>query len=108
MSGTRPGAQPHHRGAHQRLARELVQAANRNPHTQCQADGCKGWGRRTLAEHPNTKTGRKPRWTAGHKVPGKIAHSINDYRPEVDVCGYSDGATLRNTRRQAEPHTEQW
>ncbi len=98
--------QPWHRGPHQRLARAVVAAAAADPSTRCLSDRCKGWGNRTLTEHPPTSTGKPPRWTAGHRVASTIATSIHDYRPEVNVCNYSHGATIGNER--TEPHTERW
>jgi hypothetical protein len=90
----------HHSGPHQRLARLVVNAANANPDTRCARCGL------TLAEHPPAKTGRPPRWTAGHKVDGKVAHTTRDYQPEVDTCGSSAGATHGNQLR--EPHSRTW
>lgn len=92
--------QPWHRGAHQRLARIIVDAANANPNTRCARCG------RTLTEHPPAKTGRPARWTAGHKQDSRIATSIRDYQPEADTCNSSAGATYGNRNR--EPHTETW
>ena len=90
----------HHRGQHQRLARLVVNAANANPDTRCARCG------RTLDQHPDTKTGKRPHWTAGHKVDGKIATSVTDYQPEANTCNYAAGATHGNRNR--ERHTERW
>jgi len=95
----------HHRGTHQVRARQVTRAAYLNPDTVCGAppDVCKGWGNRTLAEHPNTSTGKPPSWHAGHVIAGVVNGEL---RPWVNVCNTSDGAIMRNTR--SEPHSERW
>ena len=96
-----PGRKRAHYGHHHdTVSRQLRAQWYANPDTQCQADNCKGWGNRTLNEHPNTKTGKPPRWEAGHVTPGQVG---GPYRPEIQVCNRSDGAAYGNRRR--EPHT---
>lgn len=96
---------PHHRDSHQRRAQAVVAAANANPHTVCWRDGL------TLAEHPPTKTGRPPRWTAGHVEDehGNLVVINGRYLllPEADVCNYREGAAKGN-RRRANPQSRQW
>jgi hypothetical protein len=90
--------QPHHKDRRYVLASARIRAAaNANPNTRCWRCGL------TLAEHPNTKTGKPPRWTAGHIVDGDLSAGL---RPEVDVCNYQAGAAAGNRNR--EPHSELW
>ncbi len=96
---------PHHRGNHDARARIIVARANANPATTCQSPHCKGWGNRTLAEHPNTRTGRPPRWQAGHVIAGQIAGAL---QPEADVCNTSAGAVDGNRRRAGLTPVRQW
>lgn len=102
MSGTK---KPWHSGPHKRIARALCTTWAADPNTRCQATNCKGWGNRTLAEHPHTKTGKPPRWEAGHVNAGQIG---GPYRPEVDVCNRADGARLINATRKPDPHSVEW
>jgi hypothetical protein len=97
-------AAAHHRGTHRRRAREIVALAYADPATQCQAQPCRGWGSRTLVEHPHAKSGREPRWQAGHVIDGQIDGEL---RPEVDVCNTSNGARLRNAH-SSNPTSRQW
>lgn len=94
----------HHRGSYGRRSRIVRALAYADPSTQCQADHCLGWGSRTLAEHPHTKTGRPPRWQAGHVNDGEIEGEL---RPEVDVCNMSNGARLAS-RHGSNPSSRRW
>jgi len=84
---------PHHRGAHDRLARLAKRAWYADPSKRCARCG------RTLTEHPPTSTGKRPTWDAGHKHDGQVAMSVLDYQPEVASCNRSAGATVGNRRR---------
>jgi hypothetical protein len=98
-------ADPLYRGDYQRRARAVRAAAYLNPHTVCQSPTCKGWGTRTLAEHPPTKTGKPPKWDAGHK---RDSDPTSPLQPEVDVCNRSAGATLGNKMRVGLTPTRVW
>lgn len=100
----------HHRGAHQRLSAQARARYNANPNTRCENPNCKHkqlingqWVGGLLADH---KPGA--RWQAGHRIDGKIATSLADYRPDVDECNTSAGARLGNQRRQALGTTRPW
>jgi hypothetical protein len=91
----------HHRGSHQRHAAKVVAAANADPTTRCQAILPNGKVcNRTLTQHPPTKTGKPPEWTAGHINHGQVATSTADYRPEVMSCNSREGATRGNRNRE--------
>lgn len=98
-----PVAAPHHRDPRYVVMSARVRAAaNTNPNTRC-------WRcQRTLDAHPNTRTGRPPRWQAGHTIDGTwiTTDPWGGLRPEVDVCNTSAGAAAGNRRR--EPHTGGW
>jgi hypothetical protein len=106
---------PHHRGAHQRLARIVVIAARRDPTTRCQSDACIA-NHGTLAEHQalleaRRLAGRYVRlldWHAGHVRPGVRATQVSDYRPEVDVCNERDGALRQASDRRGLRPTRKW
>jgi hypothetical protein len=91
-------AGPHHRGAYVARARAVRAAANANPNTRCWRCG------HTLDHHPNTKTGRPPRWTAGHVRDGDPTSPL---LPEADVCNYAAGAHRTNELR-ANPRSCNW
>lgn len=84
---------PHHSGTYVRDSAILRAAAYADPTTRCARCG------RTLAEHPPTRTGKPPRWQAGHVNDGQIGGPL---RPEADVCNTAAGARRGNgMRRQA-------
>jgi hypothetical protein len=70
----------------------MVARANVDPDARCEMPGC---GLR-LDEHPNTKTGKRPEWTADHVRPGD-PHS--PLRLAASSCNYSAGARHGNTMR---------
>lgn len=81
---------PHHSGTHHVRSRLVRQAAYADPDTRCGRCG------RTLAEHPNTKTGKPPSWQAGHVIDGLVDGPL---RPEADVCNTAAGARRGNGMR---------
>ena len=81
---------PHHRGRYHQQSRALVAAAYADPNTRCAKCG------RTLAQHPPTKTGNPPRWSAGHVIDGQINGPL---QPEVLSCNSRAGAALGNHQR---------
>jgi len=89
---------PHHSGTYAARARHIRAIANANPMTVCWRCG------HTLSQHPNTKTGKAPRWTAGHIRDGDTTSPL---MPEVDVCNYSAGASRTNELR-ANPRSTHW
>jgi hypothetical protein len=89
----------HYKGNYQTEAARVRAAANANPLTRCAR--CN----RTLAEHPPTRTGKPPRWDAGHKWDGQPGSPL---QPEVAGCNRSAGAVLGNTRRQGITTTRNW
>ena len=74
---------PHHSGDYQRRAKQVRDAANRDPSTRCWQCG------QTQAEH-----GRA--WTAGHEHDGDPNSRL---LPECARCNYKRGATAGNRRR---------
>ena len=78
----------HYQGSYHVRARAIRRAAQMNPEQKCWRCG------RTLLEHPNTKTGKAPRWTAGHVIDGDPTSPL---LPEADVCNYSAGARMPHT-----------
>ena len=78
----------HYKGSYHVRARAIRRAAYMNPATTCWRCG------RTLNQHPNTKTGQPPRWTAGHVIDGD---PLSPLLPEVQVCNYSAGGKLPHT-----------
>ena len=81
------------RGAdYTRKRNTLVNQANTNPDARCAMDGC---GLR-LDEHPNTKTGKRPGWTADHVRPGDPRSPL---RLAASSCNYSAGARHGNRMR---------
>lgn len=87
----------HYAGTYRARARAIRQAANADPSTKCWRCG------RTLAEHPATRRGNPPRWSAGHIIDSDPASPL---APEVLTCNASAGATYGNAKR--EPHSEDW
>jgi hypothetical protein len=81
---------PLYQGDHKRKARALCAAAAADPTTPCGRCG------KTLAQHPRTKTGKPPRWHAGHVIDGLKGGPL---RPEVDVCNEAAGGRLATRRR---------
>lgn len=88
---------PHHKGTYHRRSRALVAAANADPTTRCWRCG------RTLTEHPPTKSGNPPKWSAGHLIDGQAEGPL---APEVLSCNSSAGARLSNQR--AAHRSEPW
>ena len=82
---------PHHAGTYHVQSRKVRAAANANPDTRC-------WRcRRTLTEHPWTKTGKLPKWTAGH-VEDADGNLTGELAPEADVCNFTEGARKQQRR----------
>ena len=88
----------HHRGGYQRQAKRVTDWANTNPDTRCRRCGL------TLAEHPPTKTGNPPKWSAGHVIDGQVGGAL---KPEVLGCNSSAGATMGNLKR-LNPMSRAW
>ena len=84
----------HHRGKHQTLARQCVQIANATPNYTCPRCGLT----RQQGTHAYGTNGSK--WDAGHKTPGRIAQTLDDYQAEHAHCNRSAGATQRNQRKR--------
>lgn len=80
---------PHHRGTFQRRAFAVRRAAYADSSTRCWRCG------RTLDEHPPTKTGKPPRWSAGHLNDGQVNGPL---APEVISCNMAAGARLRQNQ----------
>jgi hypothetical protein len=87
---------PHHRGRYHVLSRRVTAAAYANPLTPCWRCG------RTLDQHPPTKTGRPPRWSAGHLVDGQVNGPL---LPEVLSCNARAGGKLRHANAKKRSHT---
>lgn len=90
---------PWHRGAHPRIARAVVAAANANPTYTCptcrmtRTEGIARWG--TNGE-----------WEGGHRVHGQPEYG---YHAQHAHCNRSEGATYGNLKRlEGEPHSERW
>jgi hypothetical protein len=81
---------PHHRGRYHVRSRALVKAAYLNPLTECWRCG------RTLAQHPPTKTGRPPKWSAGHVTKGQVDGLL---LPEVLSCNVRAENEHRKAKR---------
>lgn len=77
----------HHRGTYHVRSRAVVAAAKADPNTRCWRCG------RTLAEHPPTKTGNPPKWSAGHVHDGVPDSPL---LPEVLSCNARAGAIIGN------------
>ena len=109
---------PWHRGAHKRLAATVNRIAYANRQTIC-LGGCVCHARyidqcgcgmacgKTLQQHPPTKAGRPPKWSAGHRWAGIVATSLDDYRHEVLGCNGRDGARRAN-RLRTHTTTRDW
>ena len=80
---------PHHKGAHQRIARHVRAWADQHPEHRCPRCGL------TRAEGV-TRWGEQGEWEAGHVTAGD---SSGGYQPEHRHCNRSHGATLGNARR---------
>ena len=85
--------QPHHRGAHQRIARLVTDWANSSPAYRCPRCG------QTRAEGV-AQWGAQGEWEAGHIVDGNAAAG---YQPEHRHCNRSAGATAGNLKRRDQP-----
>ena len=91
----------HYTGDYDRRRAELVARANADPSTRCSMPGCG----RTLAEHPLTKSGKRPTWTTDHVRPGD---PLSPLRLAVSSCNYAAGARLGNERRRRLRTTVDW
>lgn len=78
---------PHHRGDYHVRSAQVRAAAYANPATPCWRCG------RTLEQHPPTKTGNPPRWSAGHLRDGDPQSPL---LPEVLSCNARAGAPIGN------------
>ena len=87
----------HYRGSYHVQSRLVRERAYADPTTRCWRCG------HTLAEHAPHKTGKPPRWTAGHVRDGDPTSPL---LPEASTCNKSAGAThgnrLRGARRAAQ------
>ena len=77
MTKRRAPRAAHHRGTFGRRALALVAAANADPTTRCWRCG------KTLTAHGPTRTGRPPKWSAGHVNKGEVNGQL---LPEVLSC----------------------
>ena len=89
----------HYTGSYKRHAKQVRDAAYADPTTRCARCG------RTLHEHPPTRTGKPPRWDAGHVIDGLPGGPL---QPEVAGCNRSAGATQANTNRKPNTTTRKW
>ena len=91
----------HHAGTYRVRADATRTKANNNPATTCWRCG------RTLAQHPPTKTGKPPQWTAGHI---RDSDPTSPLKPEATTCNYSAGGVLGNQRQKLRKlnTTRQW
>ena len=89
-----------YRGTYHVTAQAMNRRAYANPDTRCAAIVNGRPCGKTLAQHPPTKSGRPPRWSAGHPNPDAPTHLMQH---EVLGCNVAEGNTRRN-----EPHTERW
>lgn len=106
-------SQLHQHPTHRRIAPLVTRAANANPHATCWRCG------HPLDQHPPHKTGRPPRWTAGHldhdATPDqrwRFAHHPNVIRiqhlaSEASTCNYTAGTTKLN-KLKANPRSRHW
>jgi hypothetical protein len=78
---------PHHKGNYHVRSRAVVAAAKADPTTVCWRCG------KTLHQHPDTKTGNPPKWSAGHLRDGDPTSPL---LPEVLSCNARAGAILAN------------
>lgn len=69
-----------------------------DPTTRCEERICLGWGNRTRAEHPRTKTGELQPWTAGHKNPEHGGRS--DCYPSIRGCNIAERNDRVNNERK--------
>lgn len=83
----------HYTGGYDRRRAAMLASANADPSTRCAMPGCG----RTLAEHPNTKSGKRPTWTVDHVRPGD---PLSPLRLAVSSCNFAAGARLGNERRR--------
>ena len=89
----------HHRGTYQVDARRITQMAYADPDTRC-------WRcERTLEQVPMHKTGRRPFWTAGHKIDSQAGGEL---AAECSVCNYTHGAEYGNTLRGTCATSRKW
>ena len=87
------------RGDYQRRARAIKLTAHSDPTTRCGLCG------RTLDQHPHTKTGNPPTWTADHIRPGDETSPL---QAAVWSCNSSAGASMGNRRRIGLETTVNW
>ena len=101
-AGTAMRPRAHYAGDYRTRQRYLIAAANSNPSTIC-------WRcRRTLAEHPPHKDGRRPFWTAGHL---RDSDPTSPLLPEASTCNFKAGAVFGNrkrSRRNGNPTSRRW
>lgn len=86
---------PHHQGTFHRRSLAVVATANADPTAVCWRCG------RTLHQHPPTRTGNPPKWSAGHIIDGQVDGPL---LPEVLSCNSRAGQHLA-TRRRRQPTT---
>ena len=91
----------HYTGDYDRRRADMVARANADPSTRCAMPGCG----KTLAEHPPTKSGRRPIWTVDHARPGD---PLSPLRLAASSCNYAAGARLANERRRRLRTTVDW
>ena len=89
---------PHHKGSYDRRSRAVVAAAKADPTTVCWRCG------KTLAQHPDTKAGNPPKWSAGHVID---SHPDSPLLPEVLSCNARAGALIGN-RSPKRKHGATW
>ena len=86
----------HHMGTYHVRARQIREQANASPVTICWRCGLR------LDQHPPTKTGRPPRWTAGH-VEDDNGNHTGHLAPEANTCNFTEGARKGNRLRADVP-----
>lgn len=90
---------PLYAGDYQRRARAVRARANADSATQCEYIDEHGHRcGRTLAQHPPTRSGRPPRWSAGHPD-GEHGNPRAVLVPQVLGCNLAE----RNERINAHP-----
>jgi hypothetical protein len=88
-----------YRGDYARRAALVRAQAYANPLTTCARCGL------TLAEHPPTKTGKPPKWDAGHERDGDPTSPL---RAEVARCNRAAGGQRRHAIHQPLRTTRDW
>jgi hypothetical protein len=82
---------PHHRGSYDRRSRQVVAAAKADPTTTCWRCG------KTLTQHPFTRTGNPPKWSAGHVIDSDPQSPL---LPEVLSCNARAGQLISARKRR--------